>query len=112
RTRAASPPSGRSFGRIALRSSSAAAASHFLFQVSLASAGSPPAGAALPTRTPSPSSPQRQAAALRRPSLPCPAPKPLAPALRFPVRASSAETKARPVRATLHLTTPGPVARG
>src|SRR5207237_7239378 len=41
-----------------------------------------------------------------------PAPRPSAPALRFPVRASSAETKARPGQVTLHPTTPDPVARG
>src|SRR5260370_10127484 len=41
----------------------------------------------------------RQAAALPLPSSPCQAPKPSAPALRFPARASTAETIARPVPA-------------
>src|ERR1700686_2117271 len=112
RTLAASPPSVRSFGRIALRSSNAASGRHFLFQVWRASAELPRAGAALPVRNLSPSSRRRQAAAPRLPFSPCPAPKPSALALRFPVRASSAETIGRPVPEARRPAALGPVARG
>src|SRR6202171_203634 len=110
RKRAASLPSGRSSGRIALRSSNAASGRHFLFQVWPATSELPRAGAALPVRNLSPSSRRRQAAGLRLPFSPCPAPRPSAPALRFPDRASSAETIARPVPAARRPAAPSPVA--
>src|SRR6266851_2204675 len=111
-TRAASPLSARSSGRIVLRSSNAAAGRHFLFPAWPASTKLPRAAATLPIRIPSPDNPPRQAAALRLPFSPCPAPKPSAPALRFPARASSAETIARPGPAARRPAAPGPVARG
>src|ERR1700687_5143173 len=112
RKHGASPRNGRSSGRIALPSSNAAAGRHSLFQVWPASAKLPRAGAALPARNLSPSSPQRQAAAPRLPFSPCPVPKPSALALRFPVRASSAETIGRPVPEARRPAALGPVARG
>src|SRR5713226_4596621 len=112
RTRAASPPSARSSGQTVLRSSNVAAGRHFLFQAWPASAELPRAAAVPPTRTPSPDNPLRQAAALQLPSSPCPAPRPLAPALRFPVRASSAETIVHPVPAARRPAAPGRAARG
>ena len=90
----------------------AAATLRFPFRGSRTSANWQRADATLPTQILSPDSPLRQAAMPLPPFSPCPARRPSAPALRFPVRASSAETKARPGQATLHPTTPDPVARG
>src|SRR5206468_2212854 len=104
-------PSVRSFARTALPWSNGAAAHHSLFPGSPASANSLRAGAAPPARILSPGNPPHQAPALRPPFSPCPAPKLSALELRSPARASSAETKVHPARATLHPAAPGPAVR-
>src|SRR5713226_8028196 len=76
-----------------------------------ASTDLPRAGAALPARSPSPSSPLRQAAALRLLFSPCPAPTPSAPALRSPARASTSRKTNRPGPAAPRPAPPGPAAR-
>src|SRR6266850_1234409 len=96
RTSGAFPPSVRSFAQTALRSSIAAATSHFPFPASPASKDSPPAAVIPPIRILLPNNPPPQVAALPPPSWPCPAPKPSAPESRFPVRASTAETTVHP----------------
>src|SRR5260370_14443079 len=111
RRHGASPPRVQSSGQIVLRSSNAAAAHHFPFQEWPASADSPRAAATLPVRILSPSSPPRQAATLRPRSSPCPAPKPSAPALRFPARASTSRMTNRPGPAAPRPAAPDPVAR-
>src|SRR6266567_8708720 len=111
RKRGAFPPSARSSGQIVLRSSSAAAARHSLFQAWPPSIKSRRAGVILPARILSPGNPPRQAAALRPPFSPCPAPKPSAPALRFPGRASSAKTIGRPAPAAPRRVAPGRAVR-
>src|SRR2546421_5394072 len=89
----------------------AAAAHHFLFPGSPVSENSLPAGAAPPTQTLSPNNPPPQPAGLRPPFSQCPAPKPSAPAPRFPARASTAKMRAHPAPATRRPAAPGPAVR-
>src|SRR6266446_2668397 len=110
RTSGAFPPSVRSFAQTALRSSIAAATSHFPFPASPASKDSPPAAAIPPIRILLPNNPPPQVAALPPPSRPCPAPKPSAPESRFPVRASTAETTVHPDPAAPRPAAPDPAA--
>src|SRR5579859_136083 len=100
RTRAAFPPCGQSSVRIVPPSPSAVATNHFLFRASPASTSSPRVAVVLPIRIPSPNNPPRRVAKPPPRSSPYPAPKPSAPALRFPARASRAEIPVRSARAT------------
>src|SRR4029077_1362006 len=111
RTRAASPPSGQSSVQTVLRWSSVAAAHHFLFRVSPASADWQRAAATLPIRIPLPDSPPRQAVAPQPQFSPCPARKPSAPALRSPAHASTSRRKVHLAPAAPRPTKPGQVAR-